>query len=126
MNTRNARFKVIKAINKFFINYFLIMEHIIYHFTTPDYFNLFKDKEYYYPQRYHEEGFIHNCFERQQDHVRNNYFQGIKNIVILKIDTRLLEHPLIIEEAKNGDSFPHIYGELNLNAVVEKIDFLNE
>ena len=45
------------------------MADYIYHVVEPSYFKQFEDKEEYYPARFEEEGFIHNCFEEQFDYV---------------------------------------------------------
>ena len=45
------------------------------------------------------------------------YFVGIAEILLLKIDTNLLEAELKIEPA-NGQHFPHIYGAINKTAII--------
>ncbi len=40
------------------------------------------------------------------------------DLLLLKIDPNKLKAPLKLEEGQPGELFPHLYGELNLDAVV--------
>jgi uncharacterized protein (DUF952 family) len=62
------------------------------------------------------EGFIHCSRPDQILRVANLYFIGIVDLVLLWIDpARVVE--TICWEAVDGDTYPHIYGVLNLDAV---------
>ena len=66
-----------------------------------------------------QEGFIH-CSERHQvAGVANAFYRGVAGLVLLVIDVDRIG-PDIRYEALNGgtESFPHIYGPLNVDAVV--------
>ena len=65
------------------------------------------------------EGFIHASNLEQIVATLNRFFSTEKdNVVILKIDTSLLLPKLVYEPA--GDElFPHIFGGINKNAIVE-------
>ena len=63
------------------------------------------------------EGFIHASRLRQLLRSANRFFKGAQNLVVLWMKPRLLTSPLRFEEA-DGQRFPHIYGPINLNAVV--------
>jgi uncharacterized protein (DUF952 family) len=63
------------------------------------------------------EGFIHCSGPHQVARTANLYFQGQGELLLLHIDEARLNAPLKFEPA--GDQFfPHLYGPLNLAAVV--------
>ncbi|MFO0614962.1 MAG: DUF952 domain-containing protein [Polyangiaceae bacterium] len=63
-------------------------------------------------------GFIHLSLDRQWPLARTRFFAGATDLVLLVIDPRRLTHEVRFEPA-DGDSFPHLYGALNLDAVAE-------
>jgi uncharacterized protein (DUF952 family) len=68
------------------------------------------------------EGFIHCSLIEQVAGSANRFFQGQKDLVILEINVDLVE-PEIKYEGTADHLFPHIYGALNVGAVVRSIDF---
>jgi uncharacterized protein (DUF952 family) len=68
------------------------------------------------------EGFIHCSRPEQILQVANHYYQGLPDIVLLWIDPPKVK-PEIRWEQSGEDIFPHIYGPLNLEAVVGVKDF---
>lgn len=96
------------------------MAEFIYHVVEPNYFDTFKDKEEYYPKRFEEEGFIHNCFEEQFEYVLGTHFEGIEEVYILKIDPALIHAQIIVEGDQHPMGFPHIYGPINMDSIVSK------
>jgi uncharacterized protein (DUF952 family) len=68
------------------------------------------------------EGFIHCSRLDQVVAVANRFYAGQKDLVLLVIQSDRLQAPLRYEAA-DGDEFPHLYGALNLEAVVAAIDF---
>jgi len=60
-----------------------------------------------------EEGFIHCSFEHQVDATKNRFYSGRDDVVRLEIDTT--RTPTIKVEG----GFPHIYGPLPIDAVVD-------
>jgi glutathione S-transferase len=66
-----------------------------------------------------DEGFIH-CSERHQvAGVANAFYRGVPGLVLLVIDADRVG-PDVKDEALDGgaERFPHIYGPLNVDAVV--------
>ncbi len=63
------------------------------------------------------EGFIHFSTARQWPRVLRERFRGGGDLVLLEVDVARLSAPLRYEDA-DGDSFPHLYGELPVEAVV--------
>lgn len=69
-----------------------------------------------------EEGFIHASRADQWQDVRRRFYADVTEpLVLLVIDTGLLDVPVIPEAAPGGEEFPHVYGPLNLNAVVQAV-----
>ena len=62
------------------------------------------------------EGFIHLSLERQWRLTAARFFRGQSNLVLLELNPHKLTAPVRFEAA-DGDSFPHLYGALNLDAV---------
>jgi uncharacterized protein (DUF952 family) len=69
------------------------------------------------------QGFIHCSHPGQVAEVANNRFQGQADLLLLCIDESRLGSELRVEEGESGQLFPHIYGPLNLDAVVQVIEF---
>ncbi len=68
------------------------------------------------------EGFIHGCLPEQLAGVVSRYFKGQTGLVVLRIDPSQLKPSLKWENlAVSDETFPHIYGPLNLDAVVEVV-----
>lgn len=72
-----------------------------------------------------EEGFIHCSRRNQILAVANTLYQDISDAVLLWIDpVRVMAE--IRWELVGDDSYPHIYGELNIDAVIEVSDLNRE
>jgi uncharacterized protein (DUF952 family) len=92
----------------------------IYHVTTQEEWEQAQKENEYKPKGYDQEGFIHCSIERQVPGVLDRFFKGKTNLVKLKIEKAKLQRPLLFELATDLDElFPHIYGPLNLDSVVE-------
>jgi uncharacterized protein (DUF952 family) len=61
-----------------------------------------------------DEGFIHCSHEQQVEQTARLYYAGRDDVVVLTIDTSRLD-----AEVKVEGGFPHIYGPLPLDAVVD-------
>jgi hypothetical protein len=94
----------------------------IYHITTHIAWEQAKIEGTYLPEQFEQEGFIHCSTEQQLNGVLERFYQGRKQLVKLKIDKNKLARPLLFELATDLDElFPHIYGALNLDSVVDVI-----
>lgn len=70
------------------------------------------------------EGFIHCSTREQVLGVADSLYTGQNGLVLLEIDTDRLAAPLKFEDTYgHGALFPHIYGPLNLDAVVRVLQF---
>jgi len=66
------------------------------------------------------EGFIHCSRPEQILKVANRYFSGRQDLVLLQVDSEKLAADLRWEDS-DGDVFPHLYGPLNLGAVISVV-----
>ena len=68
-----------------------------------------------------EEGFIHACDDdAQMRRVAARLFAGRNDLLLLEIDCCKLavDSPVNREQADSGETYPHVYGTINLDAVV--------
>ncbi len=87
----------------------------------------------YRPSSFDDDGFIHCSTLAQAIETANRFFHGQRDLVLLYIDERKLTAPLRYEPATppagaldgkpRAGLFPHLYGELNLDAVTEVLEF---
>jgi uncharacterized protein (DUF952 family) len=96
---------------------------IIYHVTTNAEWQLALESGTYTSPSLKNEGFIHcSADDAQVAGVLDRYFAGKTNLLKLVIDTDKLTSRYIYEwSPSTSDTFPHIYGPVNLNAVIETI-----
>lgn len=92
----------------------------IYHITTKQAWEQALKYNEYTPKNFETDGFIHCSIERQIPGVLDRFFKGQSGLVQLKIEKNKLERALLFELASDiNELFPHIYGPLNLDSVVE-------
>ena len=66
-----------------------------------------------------DEGFIHLCTLEQLAGVAERYYRGVPDLVLLHVDESRLGAPLVHEQLGEApEAFPHLYGPLNVDAVV--------
>ena len=90
----------------------------IYHVVLPAVWERFKTKPSYQPDSLATEGFIHCSYASQLEGVLERYYSGVEKVLILTIDADKLFSKLVKEPSTNNELFPHLYGRLNNNAVV--------
>lgn len=69
------------------------------------------------------EGFIHCSILAQVIGSANRFFKNQTDLVILLINCDRIKPEVRYEGETINNLFPHIYGELNIDAVVQAIDF---
>ncbi len=70
------------------------------------------------------EGFIHLSTPDQVLIPANERYAGQQGLILLLIERDRLTSPLVFEDSyRTGMAFPHVYGPLNLDAVVGQVDF---
>lgn len=94
----------------------------IYHITTQNQWDAAKASGYYTSPSLKDEGFIHCSEERQIPDVLRRYFSDKTQLVKLTIDTDKLTSQLIYDWSNAiEDTFPHIYGPINLEAITNAV-----
>jgi len=91
----------------------------IYHFALCEDWESQLKNENYFPSAFLKEGFIHCSKENQLDGVLKRFFKDEDKVVLLTIDSNKIIAELKLEQASNGDFFPHIYGEINKTAIYD-------
>lgn len=91
----------------------------IYHIVLPEVWEKFKDKKFYEAESLQTEGFIHCSFAEQIEAVLQRYYKDVAKVLILTIDTEKLKSKLVEEPSTNGEIYPHVYGEINREAIVK-------
>lgn len=70
------------------------------------------------------EGFIHCSTPAQLLATAERYYRGVAGLALLVIDPDRLAARLVYEDSYGaGQEYPHLYGPLNLDAVVQVHDF---
>ena len=94
---------------------------VIYHVTTAAEWQSAKENGDYTSPSLQAEGFIHcSANDAQVAGVLQRYFSGKTNLVRLSIDTNKLTSRFIYEwSPSTADTFPHVYGPINTDAVIE-------
>lgn len=80
-----------------------------------------KHTEAYLSPQFEADGFIHCSTSEQLETVAKQKFRGRNDLLVLSIDPARVRSPIRYENLTGGaEQFPHIYGLLNVDAVVEK------
>jgi uncharacterized protein (DUF952 family) len=96
---------------------------IIYHVTTKAEWDKAVTQGFYAAASLQSEGFIHASEEYQVAGVLQRYFKGKTDLVKLTIETTELTSPLQYDHSPStNEAFPHIYGPINLDAVINVED----
>lgn len=102
-------------------------DDLIFHITTEENFNAFKKNKNYEPESLDEDGFIHCSSGHQVENTANEKFAGQDRILLLVIDVTALNSKIKYEkDPESGKKYPHIYGPLDTNAIIDKIEVLAE
>lgn len=94
-------------------------ESLIYHICTQASWQAQNNAPEYIHSSLEEENFIHCSEEHQIQGVLERYFEGQKNLILLTIDKSKVQPKIQYDNAPNGEDYPHIYGPINKNAIVE-------
>jgi len=105
---------------------------IIYHVTTAEEWNAAKKKAslsdgegLFASSSLAIEGFIHCSQDHQVAGVLQKYFDQKTGLIKLVIDTEKLTSRFVFEWSPSAqDTFPHIYGPINMDAVTDIVALL--
>lgn len=92
---------------------------LIYHIILPQDLDEVSKGDSYAAASLADEGFIHCSFERQLAGVIERYYADQKKLVVITIDTERLTSPLVVEPSTNDEEYPHIFGEINREAMIK-------
>ena len=104
---------------------------MIYHLTSRQAWQEAQQRGEYRTESLEREGFIHCSTETQILPVAETYYTGQQGLLVLKIDPSLLSSELRWEPPSGGspppgvpegELFPHVYGPINLDAIVNVYD----
>ncbi len=99
------------------------MENFIYHLVHPAEWRKYIPLDYFEAGSLQTEGFIHCSYWNQIGGVVGKYYSDATEIVLLTLDPSNLTAPLILEAAKDGNIYPHIYGQINKSAIIKVENF---
>ena len=108
------------------------MSETILHITSREAWETAQEQGQYTAPSLTSEGFIHCSTRAQVLQVAEKFYKGQAGLILLVIDSTRLSSGLKWEAPFDGapppgvpvsDAFPHIYGPINLDAVVQVIDF---
>lgn len=92
---------------------------VIYHLTTPDAWASAQSAGEYEAPSLTDEGFIHcSADEAQTLRVAERLYPGATGLQTLEVDLARLKAEVKHEPSRSGEIYPHIYGKINLDAVV--------
>jgi uncharacterized protein (DUF952 family) len=101
---------------------------MILHILNRSQWDLARQHGHYRPPSLAAEGFIHCSTITQVIATANLFYRGQRDLIVLRIDERQLvsrlqfEAPATAGDARPQALFPHIYGPLNLDAVIDVIE----
>ena len=97
---------------------------MIYHITHKKDWDKAITENSYKPESLEKEGFIHCSPAGKITDTANNFFKNQKDLVLIWIDETKVNCKIIWEDLYGQDfKFPHIYGELNPDAVIKVTEF---
>ncbi len=93
---------------------------MIFHIVNQKDWEKISDENFYRPDSLIKEGFIHCSTLEKIPKVLSNFFMGQKDLILISINESKVFSDIIWEDLYGHDfEFPHIYGELNLDAVIK-------
>ena len=96
---------------------------VILHITKREYWEKAKLQGVYRGDTLDSYGFIHCSTSKQIVKVANNLFHSQKGLVLLYIVTSKVRSKIKYEFAGSEELYPHIYGPLNIDAVIKVVNF---
>ncbi len=69
-----------------------------------------------------KDGFIHLSTKKQLNETVTKHFLGKKNLIIISFNIEKIQDNLKWEVSRNGDIFPHYYGDLETKFAEEIFD----
>lgn len=99
----------------------------IYHIISRSAWDAAQRAGVYHSVSLDSEGFIHFSDAKQVLRVANAFYSGQTDLLVLVVDTdkvaAQVRYEAPAEAPESSERFPHIYGELNLDAIVRVVEF---
>ena len=92
---------------------------MIFHITAQSAWQVAQAEGTYQAPSLKTEGFIHFSTESQVVATANRFYRGKTDLVLLSVEPSRLKPELRYEDTASHGTFPHLYGPLNLDAVVD-------
>ena len=97
-------------------------ERFIFHIASSAHWQHEQENGIYRKETLESEGFIHCSTIHQVIKVANTFYHGQDALLLLQIEASRVLSPLKYE-GTTAELYPHIYGPINLDAVVATYDF---
>ena len=102
----------------------MVNENVIVHVTPGNYWENAKAKHYFLPESLKRNGYISCATEQQLADSAQFLYKDKLNQKILYIKQEKVTAQIVYEDIhETGQEFPHIYGALNVDAVIKVVDF---
>lgn len=99
----------------------------IYHIISRPDWEAARERGEYRPESLASAGFIHCSLSGQVVRVTNAFYRDQEDLLLLEIDCNRLQADVRYEDLLGeGMRFPHIYGPLNLGAVIGAYNMLRD
>lgn len=67
-----------------------------------------------------DEGYIHCSFAEQITATVARFYADVEEVVVMRIDPHRLHAPVVVEDLLgHGETFPHVYGPICVDAVID-------
>lgn len=102
-------------------------DDLLFHLTTKENWDKYKQSGNYEPESLDIDGFIHCSTGSQVEDTANRFFAEQDEILLLIIDASMIREDVKYEkDEETGEKFPHIYGPISVNAIIDKIEIKAE
>lgn len=103
-------------------------QDIIFHLVSEKEWKEHQERGSYRPPSLEEEGFVHCSAGWQVEDAANRLYSGVRKMLLLVIDVASLEPEIRYEQSEEDSEelFPHVYGPINIGAVIDKIQLRPE
>lgn len=90
---------------------------MIYHIAEPEAWTRARAEGAYHAASLEREGFIHASTAAQVLDTAARYYEGRRDLILLRVDPSLVAAEIRWEIATAGERFPHVFGAIPLEAV---------
>ncbi|MEI6914836.1 MAG: DUF952 domain-containing protein [Armatimonadota bacterium] len=94
---------------------------MIYHFALESDWRRAQESRRYEADSLMAEGFLHCATADQLETIAHCYFHGVPGLLLLSINEQKLTSDLKWDENELGETYPHLHGHLNLDAVEDVV-----